>query len=168
MKMTADLSNLVLLWDGVRNNHEIDLSVVDSKRTIALLRSAPQYVYSFKSVPIFQNGRYLYDDAIPQSLWVAIVAYGNFGDGVNSQTINTVEIGAMTMHTRNKDESGIRYKIRERFQSFNPKEECIVFALFSQAEIFKKARSIRKSTIAEIVWDKSLSLFKSMKSRKLS
>ena len=154
MKMTANLSNVVVLLDGIKNNHEIELSVDDSKRTKDLMRLAPEHVFPLKRNIRFLGGCYFYDDESLEKLWVAVVAYGDFASGVNSETISKVEVGVVTIHKHHIHVEIVKRKIWEYFQSLNPKQECVVLALFNQDELFKKAKSVEESSFMEKVCDR--------------
>jgi hypothetical protein len=154
MKMTANLSNVVVLLDGIKNNHEIELSVVGSKRTNDLMRIAPLHVFPLRENSRFFLGRYFFDDTALEMVWVAIIAYGDFASGVNSETISKVEVGVVTIHKHHIHAEIVKRKIREYFQSLNPKQECVVLALFNQDELFKKAKSVEESSFMEIVCDR--------------
>ena len=157
MRKTADLSNVVVLLDGIKNNHEIELSVEGSQRTKKLMRIAPQRVFPLKRNSRFLRGLYFFDDNRPEKLWVAVVAYGDFAAGVNSDTISKAEVGVVIIH--NHDLDIVKRKIQDYFQTLNPKQECVVLALFGQEELFKKAKAVQKSTIWEIVCDRIMKWF---------
>ena len=159
MQITADLSNVVVLLDGIKNNHEIELSVEGSQRTRNLLRISPQYVFPLKRSNHFLGGLYFHDDLRFEKLWVAVVGYGDFSPSVNSETISNVEVGVVTIHKNHLNQEIVKLKIQDYFQTLNPRQECVVLALFSQEELFKKAKSVQQSTYMEIVCSKLMKRF---------
>ena len=159
MQITADLSNVVVLLDGIKNNHEIELSVEGSQRARKLLRISPQYVFPLKRSNHFLGGLYFHDDLRFEKLWVAVVGYGDFSSGVNNETISSVEVGVVSIRKDHLELEIVKHIVQDYFQTLNPRRECVVLALFNQEELFKRAKSVQQSTFKEIVCSKLIKRF---------
>ena len=148
--ITADFSNVVVLLDGIKNNHPCELSFADSKRTKAALKADKRFVFELKESPVFLNGKYIYEEDTPDNLWLAAVAYGNFNDGVNGDTVENVFVTILFM-PKKMDRESVSTAVRYYFQKRDPQTECVVVALFNQDDLFRKTRIHKKSTLLEVV-----------------
>ncbi len=147
---TADFSNIVMLLDGIKNNHPCELSFANSKRTKAARKADKRFVFDLKESPAFINGKYVYEEETPDNLWLAAVAFGNFNDGVNGDTIENVFVTILFL-SKKMDRESVSTAVRYYFQKRDPQTECVVVALFNQDDLFRKTRIHKKSSLLEVI-----------------
>ncbi len=150
---TADFSNIVMLLDGIKNNHPCELSFADSKRTKAVRSVDERFVFDLKESPVFINGKYVYEEDTPDNLWLAAIAFGDFSEIVNGTTIENVFVSIIFM-TKKMDKESVIVAILRYFQKRDPENDCAIVALFNQDDLFLKTRVNKKSTLWEIVCSK--------------
>ena len=150
--MTLDLSNLVILFDGVRNNHEIEMVAASNRRIDKVLRMNPEYVYYLKKSARFLKGKYIFDETTDNSLCVAVIGYGDFSSGVNSLTIERVLVSTMILMGNHLDRyQATRFAIEYFRENNSLYRDACVLEIYIQDDLIEKAAGFRKSTIWELV-----------------
>ena len=147
--MTLDLSNLVVLFDGVKNNHECEIVSKDNHRVSKVQAIDSRYAYPLIRSSFLVNGKYIFDERKNSALWVVISARNEVGkviQGVEQFIIvSTIEvIGDATFE-----------RVKEVMTEYFGKQDSMltvrVVEMFSQVQLAKRARSFGKSTGWELI-----------------
>lgn len=163
--MTLDLSNLVILFDGVKNNHEIEIVAASNRRIDKVLRVNPEYVYFLKRSSRFLKGKYIFDETSASSLCVAVIGYGDFSGGVNSLTVERVQVSTLIVKGKQLDRyQATRFAIDYFRENNSLNQDFCVLEIYIQDDLIEKAAGFRKSTLWELVCLKMSQVYRKCKS----
>ena len=94
--MTLDLSNMVVLFDGVKNNHECEIVSKDNHRVSKVQAIDSRYAYPLIRSAFLVNGKYIFDERKNNALWVVISARNEVGKEINGVEqfiiVSTIEV----------------------------------------------------------------------------
>jgi len=147
---TMDVSNLVVLFDGVKNNHDIELLATSHRRVNKVLAQDANYAFFLRDSDLMHKGKYIFNELEDSKIWIIVSGYGDFSKEVNSETIEIVKISTL------KIGGGINYgnaflTAKRHLQAKETDRECFVLDLIGQDILEASAKSIHKTTIQEII-----------------
>jgi hypothetical protein len=144
---TLDVSNLVVLYDGVKNNHECEIVSVNNQRVNKVERLDPRYSFHLRDSKSFKNGKYVFDENNDHfKLWVIVTAYGGVEKSI-IEGIDFIVVSTVRIANRILKRDDLQLIVENKLKKTCPEARDVkVKFMVGQDQLIQKAKSFKKST----------------------
>jgi len=143
---TLDLSNVVVLIDGIKNNQECEITTVMNRRVYQVLKDDRRYVFFLRKSNYLMNGKYLHEAGDPGQLMVVIAGYGHCTERISNEDIDTIKVSTLKIRDRSLTDGQVMLLLEIFFSRFDGDRDCFILATFNQAKLESLARSHKESS----------------------